>query len=156
MSEPPRRARQVGALARLQSRLVLADWQPVGVLIVMPLLLLLFIRPAYRAELVAEGYTGTNGAEQAVPGLAVLFSFLLVSYMGFEFFREHGLHTWDRLRASALRPADLIAGKSLPFVALALLQYAVLFGAGAVLFGLRVRGSLIALALICLLLVVCV
>ncbi len=150
------RARQVAALVGLQLRLSFTDWQPVGILIVMPLLLIAFIRPVYRAQLLAEGYRGADGAEQAVPGLAVLFSFMLVSYMGFEFFREHGLHTWDRLRACGLRGADLLVGKALPFAALALVQYGVLFGAGGLLFGMRVRGSVTALVLTCLLLCVCV
>jgi ABC-2 type transport system permease protein len=156
LGAPVGRTRQLIALARLQARLMWTETQPLAVLIAMPLLLVLFLRPTYRAALAREGYAGANGAEQAVPGLAVAFSFLLISYMGFEFFREHGHHTWDRLRASALRPADLIVGKSLPFLVLALVQYGVVFGAGALLFGLTVRGSVLALVAVCTALSVCV
>jgi ABC-2 type transport system permease protein len=150
------RRQQLIALARLQARLISTDAQPLAVLIAMPLLLVLFLRPTYRAALAREGYPGSSGAEQAVPGLAVVFSFLLVSYMGFEFFREHGHHTWERLRASAIRPGDLMAGKSLPFLALALIQYGVVFAAGALVFGMTVRGSVLALIVVCAALSVCV
>jgi ABC-2 type transport system permease protein len=144
------------ALSRAQVRLLATDWQPVVVLIAMPLLLILFLRPAYRAELHAEGYATANGAEQVVPGVAVLFSFLFVSFIGFEFFREHGNHTWERLQAAGASRAELLAGKALPFVGFGLLQYGVLFAAAALLFRLRVNGSVVALALVCIALVMCV
>lgn len=137
---------RVLAICRHDLRILQRERGPLVVLIGMPLVVTWFLTPAYRQVLRGQGYAGANGAEQSVPGLAVMFSFFLVTYVGFAFFREHGWRTWDRLRASPARPAEVLIGKLVPLLGLGLLQQAVLFGAGSWLFGLRVRGSPVALA----------
>jgi ABC-2 type transport system permease protein len=104
-------------------------------MIINPLLLMAFIDAAFNAE-------------QAVPGMAVMFSMLLVGNFGFSVFREHGWNTWDRLRASWASRADILVGKALcPFLALAI-QQAVLYGVGGLLFGLHIAGSKLGLVLL--------
>jgi ABC-2 type transport system permease protein len=125
------------------------------VLVAMPLLLILFVRPIWRYVLTGQGYAHANGAEQAVPGMAVMFAFFFVGSVGFSFFREHGWGTWDRLRASQARPAEIMMGKVAPLLLIAAAQQAVLFLAGAALFGLRIRGSIVALIVVAASFAVC-
>jgi ABC-2 type transport system permease protein len=100
-----------------------------------------FLKPAGFLALVAEGFPGTNGAEQAVPGAAATFSLFVTGLVGLSFFREHGWGTWPRLRASPAGTAQILAGKLIPLVAFSLVQLALIFGAGFLFFGLHVRGS---------------
>ena len=124
--------------------------------IVMPLVVMVFLQPTFRLALAQAGYPGANGAEQAVPGVAVMFSFFLVGLVALAFLREHGFGTWDRLRSSAASPWQIIVGKLGPLAITAGLQQAALFGVGIVGAGLIVRGSAVALALVAAALVVAV
>jgi ABC-2 type transport system permease protein len=136
------------AVARANSWLLLADPAPIVVTVAMPLLLMAFLMPAAGAQLHQEGYAGASGAEQVVPGMAVLFAFLSTSLICTLFFREHAWGTWDRLRASSASSLDLVLGKVVPLYVCLLAQMAVLFGVGAVAFGYRPNGSWLALAAI--------
>ncbi len=121
-------------VARQELVLLVRDPLPLVLLLAVPLVFIAFLKPAAFLALIVEGYPGTNGAEQAVPGAATTFSLFAVGLVGLSFFREHGWGTWPRA----------------PLVAFALLQLGFLFAAGILAFGLRVRGSLGALALFCL------
>ncbi|WP_030857678.1 ABC transporter permease [Streptomyces sp. NRRL S-37] len=148
---------RITALVRQDVRLLLRDPAPLVVRTVMPLLIMGFMQPLFRAALRAGGEAAdANGAEQAVPGMAVMFLFFLVNVVGFAMFREHGWNTWDRLRASTARPAELLAARVVVPLAAAVLQLAVIFGAGGALFGLRVTGSCLALVVVALPLALCV
>jgi ABC-2 type transport system permease protein len=129
------------AIARNDVRIMRRDYFPVVLLVIMPLVGMVFMKPAFRATLVAEGVTHANGAEQAVPGMAVTFGFILVNYVCFGFFREHSWKTWERLRASPASSIEIIIGKTLASLLLATAQFVLLFGLGGTLMGLRVRGS---------------
>jgi len=138
------------AIARQDARVFRRDPLFVVVFTVMPLIVMAFVKPAFRDTLVAHGAAGANGAEQAVPGLAVMFSFFLVGQAGWGVFREHGWNTWLRLRASWASTPDIVAGKAVFPLCMFAVQLTVLFGIGGVLFGLHVRGSYAALALVAL------
>ena len=58
------------------------------------------IAKAFAPAMAQLGVPNANGSEQVVPVTAVTFSFFLVGNVGFVIFREHGWHTWVRLRAS--------------------------------------------------------
>ena len=119
------------------------------VFISMPLVVMAFIKPTFRASLLLAGHTGNlNGAEQAVPGAAVMFSLFLVGNVGFSFFREYGWKTWDRVRASWATPVEVMVGKVALPLAQSAIQLVILFGVGGLLFRLHVRGSIPALALL--------
>jgi ABC-2 type transport system permease protein len=141
MRRPEFSAARARTVAALNLRLLLTDVSGLGVLIAMPLVMMAFLQPLGRTQLGERGFVGANGAEQTVPGMAVLFSFYMVIYLGIAFFREHEWGTWDRLRASAAHPAEIIAGKCTPTLLVSAVQLGVLWLAGVVLFGLRVRGS---------------
>ena len=136
------------AIARTGTRLLLADPAPLVITIIMPLLLTAFLLPSARAQLQVTGFAGASGGEQLVPGLAVMFAFLNVTLVGTLFFREHAWGTWDRLRASSASTADIVLGKILPLYVCQLLQLAVLFAAGRLLFGYHPNGSVLALAVV--------
>jgi ABC-2 type transport system permease protein len=135
------------AIASAGIRLLLSDPAPMVVTIITPLVLSAFLLPASRAQLHESGYAGANGAEQLVPGMAVLFAFLNTALVGTLFFREHAWGTWDRLRASGASTLDIVFGKVTPLYVVNLAQMAVLFVAGRFLFGYRPNGSMLALAI---------
>ena len=143
------------AIAAHELRTLRGDPGPAVILVVMPLLAIAFIAPAYRPLLAAEGYPGASGAEQAVPGMAAMFAAFLAGVLGFSILREHVWGTWDRLRASSISTVELLAGKALVPLGIAAVQQAVLFGTGILLLGLRVRGSAAALVLLDLGLATC-
>lgn len=147
---------RVAALVRQDWRLLAGDPAPLIIRTAMPLLIMSFMQPLFRAALRADDVRDANGAEQGVPGMAVMFLFFLVYIVGFAVFREHGWNTWDRLRATSARPFELVAGRLVVPLAVAVVQLAVIFGAGGMLFGLRVRGSYLALAVVGVPLALCV
>src|SRR5215216_6266706 len=134
------------AIARHDLRILRSDPAFLVIMIVMPLIVMGFLKPAFRGALVFTGTEGATGAEQVVPGTAVLFALFLVGNLGFNVFREHGWYTWDRLRASPATTTELMVGKSVtPMLSLAI-QQAFLLGLGGLLFDLDVGGSSGALA----------
>ena len=136
--------------ALLSHNLLLArrDAAPVVVMIVMPLVLMAFLQPALRLSLQAEGYANVTGAEQAVPGMAVMFVLYMVGVVGFRIFEEHGWGTWDRLRASPAGTPAIVAGKVAPSFLVLVVQLGSLFLAGSLFYRLRITGSVLALIVV--------
>jgi ABC-2 type transport system permease protein len=126
-------------------RLLTRDPLPIMVLLVSPLVLMAFLKPTFALALAAHGYPRANGAEQVVPGQAVVNGFYVVGMTSFAFFAEYGWNTWDRLRASNATSPEIVAGKALPFFAVSVSQFLVIFAIGVPLFGLHSRGPLLAL-----------
>jgi ABC-2 type transport system permease protein len=133
---------------------MMADKESLIVLTAMPLVMMAFFKPVARLALVAENPTA-NGSEFTVPGMTTMFAFFLVGFIGFSFFAERQWNTWERLRASPATNVEILVGKVVPSVLLCLVQQASLFTAGYVLFGMRVRGSVLGLALVSLALTIC-
>jgi ABC-2 type transport system permease protein len=140
------------AIMRHEYRVMWSDPSTLIFVILMPLLMVALMKELFAAALAAEGFTGTNGSEFAVPGMAVGFAAFGVAYAGFTFFRDHGWGTWDRLRATAASSVDLMVGKVVPSITVTIVQLGVLFVLGGPLFGLHVSGSVLALAVIIVLL----
>jgi ABC-2 type transport system permease protein len=140
--------RRTVAVARHDLRVLRSDPMFFVVFATMPLILMAFLKDSFRFALAAHGATNVNGAEQAVPGLTVLFSLFLISSVGFAMFREHGWGTWERLRASSVTAPELLIGKSITPLLQAVVQMAILFVVGGFLYDLRVRGSIVAVALV--------
>jgi len=148
--------RRSWVIVRQDARLLRSDPAFTIIFLVMPIVTMAFMKPAFRAALVAAGARGANGSEQAVPGMAVMFGFFLVGNVGFGVFREHGWHTWERLRASWARPGEILLGKATVPLATVAMQLGVLFGVGSLVFGLRVRGSILALGAVAAALALCI
>lgn len=132
---------RIAGVARHDLRILRRDPAFLIIFTVMPLTYMAFTKGAVGAALaIAVPGADLNGAEQVVPGAAVLFSGFLVGNLGFAVFREHGWHTWDRLRASRLSTGELLVGKAVTPVLSLAIQLAVLLGGGALLFDLDVAG----------------
>ena len=136
------------AIFRHEMRVMWSDPSTVIFVILMPLVLVALTKELFANALRAEGYTDANGSEFGVPGMAVAFAAFGVGYAGFTFFRDHGWGTWDRLRATPASSVDIMVGKVVPNVLVTVLQLGLLFALGRPLFGLEVRGSWAALALL--------
>jgi ABC-2 type transport system permease protein len=135
------------AVTKLQFRILRRDPWFLVIMFGMPLAIMPLMRETMGLSLAAAGYAGADGAEQAVPGQMVLFGFFVAGSTAFSLFREHGWRTWDRLRASPASPRQLLAGFGIPWVAIHIVFQVALLVSGAVFFGLRLEGSIVALAL---------
>lgn len=140
--------RRSWALIRHELKALSDDPGSLIFLIVMPLLMMGLMKPLFGVSLQAAGFTDANGAEQAVPGMAAMFVTFTGSFAGFTFFREHGWHTWERLRASQATTPDIMFGKLTPTLLIAITQMLALFVLGVVIFDLVIAGSLTALSMI--------
>lgn len=140
--------RRSWALVRHELKALFDDPGSLVFLLVMPLIMMGLMKPLFGLSLQAEGYPGASGAEQAVPGMAAMFATFTGSFAGFTFFREHGWRTWDRLRASRAATTDIMVGKLVPTLVVAIVQMASLFVLGVVLFDLVVAGSVVGLGLV--------
>jgi ABC-2 type transport system permease protein len=138
--------RRFGVIVAHESRIARRDPFSILVLLVFPIITTAFLKPAFRPALVEHGFAHANGAEQVVPGQAVMSAFFVVSLVTFSFFSEHGWATWDRIRASRATSLEIVAGKSVPRIVVAGLQLVVLLVAGVVVFDLHIAGSPLALA----------
>lgn len=96
-----------------------------------------------------------SGFQVAVPGNSVLFGFFLALTVALSFGEERRHGTWRRLLAAPIRHSDVLLAKLVPFVLIGLVQMLFLFGTGALVFGLVVEGSLIALILLTMAQVLC-
>lgn len=143
------------ALARHDLRLLRSDPAIPVILTVMPLVIMAFLKPALRASLVLNGETMANGAEQAVPGISVMFATFMLGSLGVGVFREHAWATWERLRATPATPAEIMLGKVVVPLLTLIAQLTVLFGLGGQVFGLRVQGSVLGIVLVALALAAC-
>jgi ABC-2 type transport system permease protein len=140
--------RNSSAIMRHELRVMFTDPSTVIFIIIMPLIMVALMKELFATALRAEGFTGANGSEFAVPAMAVGFAAFGVGYSGFTFFRDHGWGTWDRLRATPASSVDIMVGKVLPNVGVTFVQLALLFLLGGPLFGLRVSGSWVALTVL--------
>ena len=136
------------AILRHELRVMWSDPSTVIFVVVMPLIMVALMKELFATALRAEGFAQANGSEFAVPAMAVGFAAFGVGYSGFTFFRDHGWGTWDRLRASPASSVDIMVGKVIPTVGVTFVQLGLLFVLGGPLFGLTVRGSWTALAML--------
>jgi len=136
-------------------RLARRDPLPIMVLVIFPVITMAFLKPAFQPALVQAGHLGANGAEQVVPGQAVISAFFVVSLVSNGFFFEHSLNTWDRLRASQATSLEIILSKTLPRIAMSIAQFVVIFAAGVWLFDLNIRGDAVTLVPLILAIALC-
>jgi ABC-2 type transport system permease protein len=63
---------------------------------------------------------------------------------------ERTWRTWDRVRATGARPADMLVAKAVPAFAMLAVQQTVVLGFGVIVFGMRVANAgLVAVAITC-------
>jgi ABC-type multidrug transport system permease subunit len=91
---------------------------------------------------VREPGVALTGFQVAVPGNAVLFGFFLALTMALSFVEERDSGTWRRLLAAPLPRRVILLAKLAPYLVVGMVQMALLFGVGALAFGMQVAGSL--------------
>lgn len=69
-----------------------------------------------------------------VPGFTVMFVFFLINIMARSFIAERDLGTLRRLQLAPIMPVEILIGKTLPFYLASVLQTALLFLSGRLLF----------------------
>jgi ABC-2 type transport system permease protein len=124
-------------IAKNQMRLVSQDAQLIVFVIVMPIVLTLFLQPAFKLILHSEGFRGANGAEQAIPGAAALFGFNVGIFLTIAIYRDHGWGIWDRLRTTDADAVWIVIGMAGPYYVVGVGAMLVDFVLGDLLFGLR-------------------
>jgi ABC-2 type transport system permease protein len=95
-----------------------------------------------------EPLAGASAFQLVVPGNAVLFGFFLALTVGISFVGERRSGTFRRLLAAPVRRPTLLFAKLVPYFLVGMTQMLLLFGFGAVVFGMAIAGSLLALALL--------
>jgi ABC-2 type transport system permease protein len=129
-------AARMTALIRINFGLLTREPGAVLSRLLQPIVLITLLRSLYVAALAKEGVQA--GTTQVVTGMLVVFSLLALSLSAGAILLERILHTWDRLRATPVRPAEMLVGKAVPAFALLALQQAVVVCFGVVAFGLHV------------------
>jgi ABC-2 type transport system permease protein len=87
-----------------------------------------------------------RSAEFLVPGLiGVLLMLAAVVATSLSIVREKERETIEQMKVSPLRPAELILGKTLPYVVICLLTMVLILTLGYFLFGVVIRGSFVLL-----------
>jgi ABC-2 type transport system permease protein len=136
------------ALVRHNATLMLREPGPVISRLVQPLVLITLMHPLYAAALAAQG--AQAGTIQVVTGMLVMFSLLALSVVGGAIMSERSWRTWDRLRATQARAAELLVAKAVPALMLLIALQAELIAFGVMAFGLRVSDpGLLAAAMAC-------
>lgn len=130
------------AIMRLEARLLARDPSPIVMLVLMPLLVAMLLLPLTTLAARAVGAGSPSGSVQAVAGVAIFFSVFVQGYLALAFYRDHGWRTWDRVRNSGARPAEVLVGKTTPYLLIAVAQQLLLLGAGRLFLGLGAPGSL--------------
>ena len=74
--------------------------------------------------------------QDLIPSYTVMFVFFLVNIMARSFLHERDLGTLKRLRMAPVSAASLVAGKTLPFLIISLIQSCLLFLCGRMIFGM--------------------
>jgi ABC-2 type transport system permease protein len=134
------------SICRHEISLMRSHAVPVALYYLMPLAILAFVEGGFSVYLQLEDPSaGFSGADLAAPGQATMFGFMSLATFGFFFLGDHAWGTWNRVRALGVRPRQIMTGKLGVAYLNQLVLFVVVMGAATLLFGLTVRGSLVAL-----------
>jgi ABC-2 type transport system permease protein len=114
-------------------------------------------QPALRLEKVAPANFRQPAVpdtyQQTIPGYTVMYVFFIITSLAGSIRSERLFGTFRRLLSAPVSRANLLGGKLLATMLVGLLQVFLLFGAGALLFGLRLGNDPLAFFLLTLALV---
>ncbi len=96
-----------------------------------------------------------SGFQITVPANSVLFGFFIVITVALSFASEKRSGTWRRVLAAPVPRWQALVGTLVPYYIIGLVQLAFLFGIGAAAFGMHIAGSLAALAVLSMAVVLC-
>jgi ABC-2 type transport system permease protein len=98
---------------------------------------------------------GITSFQVTVPGNAVLFGFFIALTTAMSYVTERRLGTWRRLLAAPLPRWQALLATLVPYYVVGVAQLTFLFGIGALAFGMQVAGSVAALVVLSLAVVLC-
>jgi ABC-2 type transport system permease protein len=107
---------RVLALVRFNTSLLIASPGPILSRLLMPILMVVALRPIYQAA------SGSGGTVSVVAGVLVLVSLLTTGIVGTSILSERLWNTWDRLRSTAAGPFEILVGKTAPLLVVLLVQ----------------------------------
>lgn len=122
---------RIGALVRHNVTMRLRDPGQMISYLVMPMVLMLFLKPLYVRAV-------DGGATQVVTGLMVMFSVFAIAIAGSSILVERHWQTWDRLRSSRASATELLLGKTIPIFAIMVVQQSILLTYGCLVIGLPI------------------
>lgn len=151
------RGRVLAAAIRKDCWLLLRDRGALISLFALPIVFIVAFGMMFRGSADAAGGPGlrVTSFQVTVPGNAVLFGFYIALTVAVTFASERRSGTWRRLLAAPVPRWQALLATLVPYVLIGGLQLAFLFGLGATLFGMEVRGSLVALVVLSLSVVIC-
>ncbi|WP_056991578.1 ABC transporter permease [Liquorilactobacillus mali] len=133
--------KQTFAVIKLNSRLQFADPTVQFIMILVPLIMAPFMLPSAKTQLIADGYIHANGAEQVVPGLAILFSFFSIQLIIQMFFDETTWNTWNRQQISATSLTEIITGKAVVAYLIQIVQLSTVILISSLIFKFHINGN---------------
>lgn len=136
--------RRLAALVRHDVLLLRRDPGPVLSRLFMPVVLLAVFEPLYRAAIASN--PGNSAIAEAAPRVLVIFSLFAVSTIGAAMLNERTWRTWSWLRATPASAWELLLGKTLPLFGVLLLQQVLVLTVARLVFGLRLPGNVVVLA----------
>jgi ABC-2 type transport system permease protein len=104
---------------------------------------------------IAKPLDDISGFQVTVPGNGVLFGFFIAMTVAMTFASERHSGTWRRLLAAPVPRWRALIGKLVPYYLIGVIQLAVLFTIGATVFGMQIAGSIAALVVLSLVVVLC-
>lgn len=104
---------------------------------------------------IAKALDDISGFQVTVPGNGVLFGFFIAMTVAMTFASERHSGTWRRLLAAPVPRWRALVGKLVPYYLIGVVQLAVLFAVGYLVFGMQIAGSLGALVVLSLCVVLC-
>ena len=96
-----------------------------------------------------------SGFQVTVPANAVLFGFFIVITVALSFASEKRTGTWRRVLAAPVPRWKALVGTLVPYYLIGLVQLGFLFGIGAAGFGMTIAGSVAALVVMSMAVVLC-
>jgi len=104
---------------------------------------------------VAKPLDHISSFQVTVPGNAVLFGFFIALTTAMSFVTERRIGTWRRLLAAPVPRWKALVATLVPYYVVGVAQLTFLFGIGALGFGMQVAGSIVALVVLSLSVVLC-
>ncbi len=151
------RRRVLAAAIRKDVWLLLRDRGALLSLFALPIVFIVAFGMMFRGS--GDGGTGAGpritSFQVTVPGNAVLYGFYIALTVAVSFASERRSGTWRRLLAAPVPRSHALLATLVPYILIGCLQLAFLFGLGATLFGMEVKGSLVALVVLSLAVVLC-
>lgn len=115
----------------------------------------LFLLPLVFILVFGSVLPGATSFQIAVPANAVLFGFFLALTVATSFASDRRTGAWRRLLAAPVPRSKALLAALVPYLLVGIVQLAFLFATGALVFGMQIAGSFVALAALSIALVYC-